>query len=303
MDIRQLQYFISVAEHLNFTEAANRLFVAQSAVSHQIALLESNLGVKLFERTKRHVRLTTAGEVFLKEAIKIVYNAQQAIESARLAHAGFVGVLQVGFFLNAPTRKFFPNLIRRHRQLYPKVDLKLFQMNHGQLNAAIEDDTIDIAFTNSFGLQHEFDLNRKKVFTDSSVIALTSEHPLASRSYLNLSELVKEPFIVSDPKVSPQAFERTLQLCGSCGFSPNIVSQTGNVETVLMLVEARVGIAIVPKSLQSLAGDSVCFLPINDVEDSFEIVAVWKDVNPNPSIPLFLEQVDIIISELSLESI
>src|SRR4051794_10340008 len=117
MEIRQLRYFISVAEQLNFTEAAKRLFVAQPSVSQQIASLERSMDVKLFIRDKHSVKLTPAGKVFLNDAIEIVNKSEEALKRAKKAAVGEVGQLSVGF-LNAPVKNFLPDLVKEFRKKY-----------------------------------------------------------------------------------------------------------------------------------------------------------------------------------------
>ena len=128
MEIRQLRYFISVAEQLNFTEAAKRLFVAQPSVSQQIASLERSMDVKLFIRDKHSVKLTPAGKVFLNDAIEIVNKSEEALKRAKKAAIGEVGQLSIGF-LNAPVKNFLPDLVKEFRRKYRYIQINL---NHYQ---------------------------------------------------------------------------------------------------------------------------------------------------------------------------
>lgn len=291
MDIRQLRYFIAVAEHLSFTEAANRLFVVQSAVSQQIAELEKRLEVKLFERTKRSVQLTSAGRVFLREATLLLQKSEEAIELARQAESGVLGSLNIGF-LGLSLKQYLPRLIRQFRLDYPQITLKVNRFSHGLLNESLGNGELDLAFTSSFGLQSIPDLEWKSVYSDSSTIVIHQDHPLASRSKVNLAELAHEPFIALNRQDSPQAYDRLLQLCANNGFSPNIVSQTGFIDTVLLLVEAGMGIAIMPRGIQSYASPELRFLEIEGYDSQFDLVVAWKKTNPNPSIPFFLDAIE-----------
>lgn len=124
MDMRPLRYFIAVAEHLNFTEAAKQLFVAQPAVSQQVAYLEKKLGVKLFHRTKHSVQLTNAGTVFLKDAKEIIKKLDESFENAQQADKGVIGTINIGL-LSVPVRDFLPPLIRKFRHKYPNVNIRL----------------------------------------------------------------------------------------------------------------------------------------------------------------------------------
>jgi DNA-binding transcriptional LysR family regulator len=288
MDIRQLKYFISVAEHLNFTEAAKHLFVAQSAVSQQIADLEKKIGVQLFIRNKRSVKLTNAGTVLLAEAINLVKKSEEAVEKARQADLGIIGSLNIGF-LGYTEKNFLPPLIRKFKNDYPKVDLRLEQYNHGFLIEALSSGDLDVGFTFLFGLDNITGLEKEKVFTETISVVMHCEHPLADKSSINIGDLANEKFIALDREESPQGFNQTLLICAHSGFSPNIVSEPKLLQTVLLQVDCGAGIAILPKSLKLQASPSLRFIDIEGEKAEYELVAAWRKSNDNPSIPLFLE--------------
>ncbi|KAB3529844.1 LysR family transcriptional regulator [Alkaliphilus serpentinus] len=291
MDIRQLQYFIAVAENLSFTEASKELFVAQSAVSQQIADLEKKIGAKLFIRNKRTVKLTNAGQVLLKEAIGLVNKTQEALEKTRQADLGIIGNLKIGF-LGYTERHFLPHLIRQFRRSYPKVDLHLNQFNHGTLIEALKAKELDIGFTLSFGIDNIGDLEGKRIFTETISVAMHQKHPLANKEILKLEELADERFIVLNRLESPQGFNKTLLMCSNSGFSPNIVREPRLINTVLLLVDAGMGIAIVPKSLKLYSSPSLRFIDIDGEQTEDQLVAAWNKSNENPSIPLFLKELE-----------
>ncbi|ABR50504.1 transcriptional regulator, LysR family [Alkaliphilus metalliredigens QYMF] len=291
MDIRQLRYFIAVAEHLNFTEAAKHLFVAQSAVSQQIADLENKIEVKLFDRNKRSVKLTHAGGVLLKEAIDIVSRAEEAVIKTQEAELGIIGSLKIGF-LGYTEKNFLPFLIRGFRRNYQNIDLQLDQYNHGILIDSLSTGELDIGFTLSFGLDNIGGLEKRSLFTEPISIVMHCDHPLAHQSSINLGDLAQERFIALNRHESPQGFNQTLLICANKGFSPNIVSGPKLLHTVLLLVDAEMGIAILPKSLEHHASPSLRFIDIEGEAVQHELVVAWKTSNQNPSIPLFLKELD-----------
>ncbi len=291
MDIRQLKYFIAVAEHLNFTEAAKSLFVAQSAVSQQISDLENKLGVQLFIRNKRSVRLTNAGKVLLKEAINLINKSAEVIEKTRQAELGIIGGLSIGF-LGYTEKNFLPGLIRQFKKNYPKIDLQLNQFNHGMLIDALSNDELDVVFTLSFGLDNIGGLERRKIASEAISVVMHCEHPLASREAISIAELAKERFITLSRHESPQGFNKTLMMCATNGFTPNIITQPRMLSTVLLLVDAGMGIAILPKSLEQNASPSLRFISIEGGQTADELVLAWKKSNSNPAIPLFLEELE-----------
>ncbi|MEW9053085.1 MAG: LysR family transcriptional regulator [Neobacillus sp.] len=298
MDIRQLRYFIAVAEHLNFTEAANHLFIAQSSLSQRIAELEKSLGVKLFKRNKRFVQLTSAGTVFLQEATDILQKYAEATERTRRADSGILGTLNIGF-LGHSVNQFLPKLVKNFHVNYPHITLKFDRYSHGRLNESLKNEELDIAFTSSFGLQNIPNLDLLKVYRDQSCVVVHQDHPLATRTKIMMTELTEESFITLKRQVSPQAYDRFLKMCNDSGFSPSIVNQTSFLDTVLLLVEAGMGIAVMPKSVKTIANPGLFFLEIDGSVSQFDMVAAWKKSNPNPSIPFFLKEIENFVSEYS----
>lgn len=288
MDVRQLQYFISVADHLNFTKAAEHHFISQTAMSQQIMSLENNLGVKLFIRENRTVRLTTAGRVFYKEARFIVSQVEEAIAKTRKADSGIEATLKIGF-LGTNEKVFLPNLIRKFRQQYPSIDLTLYQNNIGELHEAIDHGILDIVFTTTYGLDLLPGIVIKKLINDPWCAILPSNHPLANRSKILRSSLINEPFISLERSVAPSAYDAWLQCFVKHGFTPKIVASCRTLEALLIMVEAEMGIAVFRRSLENYSYNDLRFINLDGKNEYSEIVIIWKSDNPNPSIPLFYE--------------
>lgn len=297
MDIRQLRYFITVAEYLNFTKAANQLYVAQSAISHQIADLEEQVGVKLFIRNKRSVQLTPAGSVFLKEAIEIVEKTSGAIEKAQQTDSGVIGSLSIGF-LSVHVRSFLPKVIKRFRELYPKVELHLNHFPSKMLKESLEEGELDIALTQPSGLHRIEEIEIQTVAKEKYCIVMHKNHPLANYKKIKLPDLATEPFIIHNRHDSPVgSYDFIVHLCEQSGLTPRIVSQPRFVDTVPILVESEIGISILPKSFEAVSSPSLRFIEIDGLEGhDFELVMAWKKNNLNPSISLFLN----ILSEMNV---
>ncbi len=289
MEMRQLRYFAAVAEYLNFTEAAKHMYVAQSAVSQQIAELEKELGVQLFNRTKRSVKLTNAGKVLLKEANFIMGRMKEAEEKTKQADLGLVGSLRVGF-LGYAERPLLPPFIRHFRQLYPQIDLHLDQYHHGELIEMINNEALDVGFTLAFGVESMSHLDYLSIFQETIAVVVHEDHPRAKDKMIKLSELSAEPYIVLNRKESPQGFQQTLQICTNNGFTPHIAHEPKLLQTVLMLVDAGMGIAILPQSAQMLASNSLRFIQLDERQEAYELVATWHRHNANPSAALFIEE-------------
>lgn len=291
MGIRQLRYFISVAEKLNFTEAAKRLFVAQPSVSQQIASLERSMDVKLFIRDKHSVKLTPAGKVFLNDAIEIVNKSEEALKRAKKAAVGEVGQLSVGF-LNAPVKNFLPDLVKEFRKKYRYIQINLNHYQTGQIVEKLKNDEVDIAFTMSFIPQDLTEWESLTLFSQPYCVFMNQEHHLAGKESVSIYDLEQEPFVMLDRKESPQRYDHLFRLFTKHGFLPNIVVQAERIETVLMFVEAGLGIAVLPKHLKVYVNPSLRFVKIEEWNHTVDIVVAWKKTNPNPSITLFLDELE-----------
>ncbi|MBP2656357.1 MAG: hdfR 3 [Firmicutes bacterium] len=292
MDIRQLRFFLAVAEHLNFTEAAKHLYVAQPAVSQQIADLENQIGVKLFIRDKRSVQLTAAGKVLFEESRALIEKTEEILEKTRKAAAGLVGTLKIGFLASA-VKNHLPHTVKLFRAKYPDVSLELKQYTMGPLHEALEHGTLDIGFTMSFDLQNETDLVWRTLYSDVVSIVLRDDHPLAAEPQVSFSDLAKEPFVLLSPEQSPRYYDFINRLCLKRGFLPNIVNFANLMETVLILVENGIGVSIVPRHTTVYNVPNLRFQDVDGEDAQIEVVVAWKKVASNPAVPLFLRELGI----------
>lgn len=295
MDIRQLKYFVAVAEKLSFTEAAKSLFVVQSAVSQQISELEKKLGVPLFNRNRRSVKLTHAGNVLYNQAIGLLKRFDEVVEITLNAHMGYQGHLRIGY-IGYGDRTWLPLILKQFQEKYPNISLEVNRYPQGELTKALNEDTLDLVITFSFGIsrvpeqsQSLSKIETHHVCTETLCAVIASESILAkewSNQPIHLGALANEPFIVQNRHESPQGFDKTLQLCSDHGFSPRIVNTPNNVQTVLVLVESQIGVALLPSSLKHYAGPHLRFLPLDMKAEhmQYDIVAAWKKSNENPSL-------------------
>lgn len=301
MVLRQLRYFISVAENLNFTEAAKQLYVTQPTVSQQIIELENYLGVKLFVRDKRSVHLTPAGKLFLIEANTLINNVKEIVEKTRRASNGSIGTLKIGF-LSYTIKNYLPTFIPKFRKKYPDIELQLKQFSAVTLREALLRGDIDIGFTFSFDFQQTSSVIWKVLFTDVISLALRNDHPLLKDSSLHLPDLTNEPFVTLSQEVSPYWFDLVMRVCVARGIIPKVVNQTSLPETPFLLAESGLGIAI--SSHYANLAHPIAKLHYFDIEGDdtrFDAVVVWKKEASNPSIPMFLDELEIALtSDISL---
>lgn len=289
MDIRQLQYFVAVAEHLSFTKAAKHLFVAQSAVSQQIADLEKKIGAQLFIRNKRSVKLSKSGDVLFKEATYLINKFEEAVKKTRQAELGILGNLNIGF-IGYTDKYFLPHLIRKFRHNYPKIDIHLNQFNNEILIQSLKYNNLDLIFSLNSGLEDIPQIKRKFLFQETISAVMHCDHPLANKSNIDIGKLSREPFVVADRHEFPQEFNKTLLICAKGGFTPNIVSETKSLNTIPLLVDAGMGIALLPKSFKSPTSPNLRFIDINEKIAKDKLVVAWIKNNLNSSIPLFIQE-------------
>lgn len=300
MDVRQLRYFIAVAEHLNFTEAARALFVAQPAVSQQIAYLEKRLGVKLFARSKHSVELTHAGAVFLKDAREIVKRLEESIETVQLAEEGKVGTIKIGL-LSVSVRTFLPLVVRSFRKKHPSISIHFAFYNVGQINNKLEKDEIDLAFTLSHGLGSLGGIAFKKLWTQRYCAIMPHDHPLSSSPSLRLEQLAREPFVMLDRAQSPQGYDHILSLCAKKGFSPDIVSHASRIDAVMLMVDAGIGITVQSRHVHMYATPTLRLVELEGEEYEVDVVASWKEQTANRSVALFLEEVELWLANMGVD--
>ncbi|MBP2655866.1 MAG: transcriptional regulator AlsR family [Firmicutes bacterium] len=293
---RQIDYFISVAEYLNFTKAAKHHFMAQTAMSQQIRVLEKKLGVDLFIRNNRSVQLTPAGRIFLQEAKRIVAISDEAIKKARHAASGFVGTLKIGF-LGPNEKRFLPDLVKKFRHDYPNIILSFKQGNAETIRSDLEHGLLDIAFTMAFDLDQTPGLIWETLYTDPICVIMHRDHPLANEAKINPVALAHEPFVAMEHREYPGAVERMIQFCITRGFTPNIVSQHAYLETVLLMVEAGIGVTLLPRFFDTYSNPNLRFIDLAGDTDYVYSVATWKKDYTNPSIPIFLKELGITVAD------
>jgi DNA-binding transcriptional LysR family regulator len=296
MELRHLRYFLAVAEELSFTRAAMRLHIAQPALSVQIKRLEDELGVQLLDRSRRAVRLTEAGDVLVGEARRVLAGVDQAVLLVRRTGTGAVGRLTVGFVPSAANMAL-PPLLRAFGQSSPEVDVNLREMAPDALVRALHEGRLDVCF-----IYLPFDdpsLDSLVVARDSFVIALPSDHPLASCDRVDVCDLAEEPFILPARHGMPGLHAQVLDICREAGFTPQAVQEdVWLVQTIVGLVAGGAGVALVPASAHALAHPDVVYRPLRGrTAHVVELAAVWRPGEATPVARRFLEQIAAVTTE------
>jgi len=291
MDFRQLRYFTTVAETLNFSRAAERLHISQPPLSQQIKLLEEDLGVTLFERTRRVVKLTHAGELFYRQAQEILLRYAEARELCTWALDGRAGKLRIAFTASVPMFEAFPRLLQTFRQAYPRIDIDLHHMSTGEQLQALNAGEIDIGFLRPSSVFHPpMTIDVVNLWQDELVLAVATDHPLAQAdSCPELRELSDEDFILFPQALGCGLFEHITTLTAQAGFSPRIVQEVRENSTTLALVAANLGISIVPSIYAGTRPPGVIFKRITGAQTESRILMASACSHANASVPIFIE--------------
>jgi DNA-binding transcriptional LysR family regulator len=290
VELRHLRYFVAVAESGGFARAAVFLHVAQSAISEQIRDLERELGVSLFDRKNRRIRLTWHGEQFLEDARAVIASADTAVANVQKALRGEIGTLTIGFFVGG-TGTFFPGIIKEFRHRFKNVQLSLVELAPGMQYRALQSGTIDVGFTRTAPSADAAGLRSEHFQTDPICAVLLKSHPLAKRRNLFIRELADERFVLNDRKYSPAVFDKVITLCSEAGFSPRIGATATVGPGVIALVEAGEGVALLPLGSRVLGSDELVFIPLADHAAFVDMVIAWSPQHESPVLRSFLELV------------
>jgi DNA-binding transcriptional LysR family regulator len=286
IELRHLRYFVAVAEELHFGRAAARVGIAQPPLSLQIQRLETELGVLLFDRSSRRVRLTPAGKVLLVEAKHLLADVHSAANAAQRAARGESGTLTVAFAASVMFLAL-PRIIRRFRSEFPGVRLELRELPTGSQIPALKNGELDIGFLREPPADDE--LVTETLMRERLVLALSKRHELASRKRLRLSDVANEDFVLFPRDLSPGLHAHVLTVCAEAGVIPRIVQTSREIYTTVCLVEAGVGISIIPAYVRHMGWRGVRYYPITSPAAVTRIDAAWRADNPSPIVPAFLE--------------
>jgi DNA-binding transcriptional LysR family regulator len=285
MELRHLQYFIAVAEELHFSRAAQRLHISQPPLSQQIRGLEDELGVKLFERTKRQVHLTEAGKVFLERSTRVLAQLEQAIEVTQQIGRGEVGRLAIGF-VGSATYTVLPDILSVFREQFPAVELRLDELTTVEQIQALYHKQVDVGIVRSAII--EPGLSVECILQESLVLALPETHPFSVQTKVSLSTLASESFILFPAKMGPIFYEQIITICQQAGFRPKVTQEAVQMQTIIGLVAAGLGIAIVPASLQNFHRSGVIYRPLQEQIPKTGLYLAWRQHDYSPVIREFL---------------
>ena len=286
MELRQLRYFVAVAEELHFGNAARRLHIAQPALSRQVQALEKELLVELLFRNRRRVQITPAGQVFLDRARLILARAEEATLAAQRAGGGVSGSLNLGF-VGSATYDVLPGVLRAFRETARYVEMTLSEMTVQAQLEALTEKRIDIGLLR-LPVKTE-GLVFRTISREPLYVALPSSHRFAELPALRLSALAEEPFVLYPDYPQPSWTEFVIGLCQQAGFRPVIVQRTVEIQTTLSLVAAGIGLSIVPQCIGNIMRKDVVFRRLIGVRARTELLVAYRERDPSPVVQTFLK--------------
>ncbi|WP_184544587.1 LysR substrate-binding domain-containing protein [Mucilaginibacter sp. FT3.2] len=281
MDLRHLNYFIVLAEELHFGRAAERLHISQPPLTRMIKQIEDSFGVSLFERTKRKVSLTLAGEELLVQTRQMITQMETIKKRLKIIGKGDSGMLRIGY-VGATMHSSLPKLISSFVAKYPDIYFNLDEQPNLTLLHSLSNGIIDIAFVRSW--LHPKNLEEKLILKEPFVLVVPQEHPLAKCDHIEVKDLQNETFIMFSRDCGPTIYDSFLALCTKAGFVPDILHQATQFNSVLRLVESGFGISLLPVSIAQGYSLKLKFVPIVNCDESIPLIMLYRKDSPNPSL-------------------
>lgn len=283
-----LRYVVALAEEHHFGRAAERCHVAQSALSHQVKQLEAELGVRLFDRTTRHVAITAAGTRFVEHARQVVAASERAAADMRAIAEGRSGAVSVGF-VGTATYDVLPRVAHRVRADLPDIDLTLRgELLSPALTAAVASGELDLALVRSGATPSGLDV--RPLRTERLLAVLPSTHPLAASPTIDLAALAGEPFVIHPSGDRSSIHQRVLAACLVAGFTPPSTLEVGETATLAVFVAAGLGVALVPEPVRSLRLDGVTYVDLVD-PPTVDLLLVSRSGDRSPAVDAVAEAV------------
>ena len=262
MELRHLRYFVAVAEEKSFNKAAERLFISQPPLSRQIKQLEEEIGVTLIDRENRPLKLTEAGEFFYDHALQIIKKSDD-LRAMTFRKGSFDNSLSIGF-VSSILYGILPKVIARFREVYPNIEIKLYELNSWQQTQGLVDGKIDVGFGRL--LFEDASIRRMVLREENLVVAVPVSHALVkeNRTSINLMDLTNENLLLYPTAPRPSFIDYVLELFESRNLKANYLTEVRELHIALGLVAAGEGLTIVPKTLEHLRNQEVSYLPFED---------------------------------------
>jgi DNA-binding transcriptional LysR family regulator len=288
MELRHLRYFVAVAEELNFTRAAERLHIAQPPLSTQIRALERELDAQLFERDKRRVYLTQAGRHFLDRARAILADVESARGEARSAATGEIGKVALGYTASSMLSVALPSAIRRFRKEHPRASLALHEMTSLDQLDGVHARALDVGILRRPDVVVPTGVRIEEWYQAPLLAAVPEAHALAKGS-IRIGALRDQPLILYPRHAGIGLYWKVQELCAKAGFRPNMVQEARDASTIVGLVAAGVGIAVVPSDTECIRLEGVVYRKLLDKSAVSTLHLASRAADDNPHVALLLD--------------
>jgi DNA-binding transcriptional LysR family regulator len=291
VELRQIRYFVTLAEELNFRKAAERLFITQPALSHQIALLEATLGVRLFQRDRRQVALTEEGKALLQDARHLVSESDAILMKARRLGAADTATVRVGFPEYA-NRTLIPEIISVFRRRHPEARVTLTEGYSRTLLPDLRQGRLDLAFMMIPPADDHGNLELDVIIDEKPGLLMAASHRLAGRSEISLAALDDEQLLLADRSVNPAAYDLVAEWLQRAGVRPRFFKVGGSgaytYDTVLRVIQSGEAVSLSTASMSSHLPDGVLFRPLHGPAPHFQVAIFWDPTNLKPLTREFL---------------
>ena len=291
MELRHLRCLAVLAEELHFSRAAERLGIAQPALTQQIQHLERELGVRLFHRTKRSVQLTVAGRLTLEQALRTLQQAERTELIARQAGRGEKGLIEIGYVGSAAFSGILSRTISAYRKTNPNVDLHLHELGIRQQLDDLQSGHLDIGFLRLPVKQWPVGLTSLTLLSEPIIAAIPAEHRLAKRRAIPIAELAEESFIAMRYMEGVGFHAQVEDICRKNQFVPHITQRAQQFAAIASLVGAGLGVAFVPKSLDKLPIPDIVYRPLANIQEMSNLALVFRKSEHAPAVVSFIEKV------------
>jgi DNA-binding transcriptional LysR family regulator len=291
VELRHLRYLAVLAEELHFSRAAERLGIAQPALTQQIQHLERELAVRLFHRTKRSVQLTVAGRLTLEQALRTLQQAERTELIARQAGRGEKGLIEIGYVGSAAFSGILSRTISAYRKTNPNVDLHLHELGIRRQLDDLESGHLDIGFLRLPVKQWPVGLTSLTLLSEPIIVAIPAEHSLAKRRAIPIAELADESFIAMRYMEGVGFHAQVEDICRKNQFVPRITQRAQQFTAIASLVGAGLGVAFVPKSLGKLAIPHVAYRPLANIQEMSNLALAFRKLEHAPAVVSLVEQV------------
>jgi DNA-binding transcriptional LysR family regulator len=292
MELRQLRYLVVLAEELHFSRAAERLGIAQPALTQQIQALERELNVTLFQRTKRSVHLTVAGRLTLEHAVRTLKQAELTALMARQAGRGEQGSIEIGFVSSAAFSGILAKTISAYRSTNAAVELRMQELGVPQQLDDLASGRLDVGYVRQPLRHAPASVTSITLLHEPIIVALPKRHPLTRQRSVAIRSLAEESFVALQFTEGVGFHAQVLELCQQRGFAPKIAHWAPQLAALASMVGAGLGLALVPASLGNLRMSDVVYRPCSDAaQETSNLVLLFRKAEKAPAVVAFLESV------------